>query len=227
LLQDITFEANCKNLIMLKNLIITALLFTTSIASAQKDFEKSLDSIQTLDDVTIFFKKNKTIKGKVIVFNEEKHKTRMAEDILKMSIGSKKYFKDTPQKTYYKVIEKNEIAYYRVSCVFLDGKKNSIKDVHITRNQVISKYHDGYRFTDLAKQYSMDNTAKQGGDLGWFTTGDLHPEFERQIIEGNHSKGDIFTVDITEINAYYVVLITEDKRLIKESKVLKVTEPRR
>jgi len=212
---------------MLKTLRITAtLLFVMSITFAQQDFEKSLDSIQTLDDVTIFFKKNKTAKGKVIVFNEEKHKTRMATDILNMSIGSKKYFKDAPQKTYYKVIEKNEIPYYRVSCVFIDGKKNSIKDVNIIRNQVIAKYNDGYRFTDLAKQYSMDNTAKQGGDLGWFTNGDLHPEFEKQIIEGNHRKDDIFTVDVPEINAYYVVLVTQDKRLIKESKVLKVTEPR-
>jgi parvulin-like peptidyl-prolyl isomerase len=213
---------------MLKNLrLTTALLLISSIAIAQKDFEKSLDSLQTLDDVNLFFKKNKTIKGKVIVFNEDKHKTRMAEDILKMGIGSKKYFKDAPQRTYYKVIEKNEIPYYRVSCVFLDGSKKSIKDINIIRNQVISKYQEGYRFTDLAKQFSMDNTAKQGGDLGWFTNGDLHPDFEIAVIEGNYSKDDIFTVDIPEINAYYVVLITKDKRLIKESKVLKVTEPRR
>ena len=211
---------------MLKTLLITVLLFTTSVVIAQNDFEKSLDSIQTLDDVNIFIKKNKTINGKVIVFNEEKHKTRMAEDILNMSIGSKKYFKDAPQKTYYKVIEKNEIPYYRVSCVFLDGSKKSIKDINIIRNQIISKYQDGYRFTDLAKQFSMDNTAKQGGDLGWFTNGDLHPEFEIQVIEGNHSIDDIFTIDIPEMNAYYVVLMTQDKRLIKESKVLKVTEPR-
>ncbi|WP_040279100.1 peptidylprolyl isomerase [Psychroserpens damuponensis] len=212
---------------MLKNLLVTALLFSTTIVIAQKDFEKSLDSIQTLDDVTIFFKKNNTVKGKVIVFNEEKHKTRMAEDILNMGLGSKKYFKDAPQKTYYKVIEKNEIPYYRVSCVYIDGRKRSIKDVNIIRNQVIAKYQDGYRFTDLAKQFSMDNTAKQGGDLGWFTNGDLHPEFERQVIEGDYRKDDIFKIDIPDISAYYVVLITHDKRLIKESKVLKVTEPRK
>nr|WP_321222804.1 peptidylprolyl isomerase [uncultured Psychroserpens sp.] len=213
---------------MLKNLLITTtLLLTTSLVVAQKDFEKSLDSIQTLDDVNLFFKKNKTIKGKVIVFNEEKHKTRMAQDILNMGVGSKKYFKDAPQKTYYKIIDKFEIPYYRVSCVYLDGSKNSIKDINIIRNQIIAKYQDGYRFTDLAKQYSMDNSAKQGGDLGWFTNGDLHPEFETPIIEGNYSKGDIFKIDIPEINAYYVVLVTQDKRLIKESKVLKVTEPLR
>lgn len=212
---------------MLKNLLLAALLFTIAITDAQNDFEQSLDSLQTLDDVNIFIKKNKTVKGKVIIFNEEKHKTRMAEDILSMSLGSKKYFKDAPQKTFYKVIEKNEIPYYRVSCVYFDGRKKSVKDINILRNQVINKYQDGYRFTDLAKQFSMDNTAKQGGDLGWFTNGDLHPQFEIPVIEGNHSKGDIFTIDIPDISAFYVVLITEDRRLIKESKVLKVTEPRK
>jgi hypothetical protein len=212
---------------MLKILLSTSLFLIASMSFAQKDFEKSLDSVQTLDDVTIFFKKNKKIKGKVIVFNQEKHKTQIADDIFKMSVGSKKYFKDSPQKTYYKVIEKYEIPYYRVSCVYLNGNEKSIEDINSVRQKVISKYGQGHKFKDLAKQYSMDMTAKQGGDLGWFTTGDLHPDFEAAVINGGYKVDDIFTLDIPEINAYYVILITEDKKLIEEAKVLKVTEPRR
>lgn len=212
---------------MLKILLSTSLFLFSTLAIAQKDFEKSLDSVQTLDDVTIFFEKNKTAKGKVIVFNQEKHKTKMAEDIFKMGVGSKKYFKDTPQKTYYKVIEKYEIPYYRVSAVFLDGNKKSMDEINTIRQNVISKYNEGYRFTDLAKRYSMDNTAKQGGDLGWFTYGDLHPEFEKQVLSGAYGLNDIFTIDIPETKAYYVVLMTQDKKLIEEAKVLKVTEPRK
>lgn len=212
---------------MLKILLPTALCLFTTVAVAQKDFEKSLDSIQTLDDVNLFFKKNKTAKGKVIVFNKEKHNTRMAEDIFKMSVGSKKYFKDSPQKTYYKVIEKYEIPYYRVSVVYLDGNKKSMDEINSIRKKVTAMYNDGYMFHDLAKQYSMDNTAKQGGDMGWFTNGDLHPEFEKPIVEGNYSADDIFMIDIPEIKAYYVVLITQPKKMIEEAKVLKVTEPRR
>lgn len=212
---------------MLKILLSTALFLFTSLAIAQKNFEKSLDSVQTLDDVTIFFEKNKTAKGKVIVFNQEKHKTKMAEDIFKMGVGSKKYFKDTPQKTYYKIIEKYEIPYYRVSTVYLDGNKKTIEEINSIRQNVISKYNEGYRFTDLAKRYSMDHTAKQGGDLGWFTYGDLHPEFEKQVLAGTYGLNDVFTIDIPETNAYYVVLMTQDKKLIEEAKVLKVTEPRK
>ena len=212
---------------MLKILLSTLCFLFTCVAIAQDDFEKSLDSIQTLDDVNLFFKKNKTTKGKVIVFNEEKHKTRMAETILSMTIGAKRTFNDNPQKTYYKVIEKYQIPYYRVSCVYLEGKKLSAEDIRTIRQRVITKYNDGYQFMDLAKQYSMDNTAKQGGDMGWFTSGDLHPEFEKPILEGNYSAGDIFMLDIPEINAYYVVLMTEDRRMIEEAKVLKITEPRK
>lgn len=212
---------------MIKSLFAIVLLLCSSLVFAQKDFEKSLDSVQTLDDVTIFLEKNKSAKGKVIVFNREKHNTRMADLIFKMRVGAKRSFKDAPQKTYYKVIEKYNIPYYRVSVVYLDGNKLSKGEIHSLRSKVISKYNEGYMFRDLAKQYSMDNSAKQGGDMGWFTEGDLHPEFERQVIEGDYRADDIFTIDIPEINAYYVALMTYDKRMIEEVKVLKVTEPRK
>jgi len=55
----------------------------------------------------------------------------------------------------------------------------------------------------------------------------LHPEFEKQVLNENRNVNDIFTIDIPEIKAYYVVLMTQNKKLIKEAKVLKVTEPRK
>ena len=212
---------------MIKPILTFVFMLMFTFASAQKDFEKSLDSIQTLDDVTIFLKKNKEAKGKVIVFNREKHNTRMADRIFSMRVGAKRSFDDAPQKTYYKVIEKYTIPYYRVSVVYLDGNKMDKAEINSLRSKVVRMYNEGFKFQDLARQYSMDNSAKQGGDLGWFTEGELHPEFERQVIEGNYRSDDIFMIDIPETNSYYVALMTYDKRMIDEAKVLKVTEPRK
>ena len=46
------------------------------------------------------------------------------------------------------------------------------------RDQVRAKTAD---FADLAKKYSEDGSAPNGGDLGWMSPGDLVPEFEQAM----------------------------------------------
>lgn len=49
-----------------------------------------------------------------------------------------------------------------------------------TAKEVIAKLNKGEDFAKLAKQYSTDTTSAQnGGDLGWFGTGKMVPEFEK------------------------------------------------
>ena len=212
---------------MRKILLAAFLCLSFLMSYAQDNFEKSLDSIQTLDDVTIFLKKNKKAKGKVIVFNREKHATRMADVIFKMGVGSKRSFKDAPQKTYYKVIEKYKVPYHRVSYVYFDGSETPLEAINAKRQKVIAQYEQGANFADLAVKNSMDDTANRGGDSGWFKEGDFHPEFEKPIVTNNYTEGDIFTIDIPETKGYYVVLITHERKLIEEVKVLKITEPKK
>lgn len=210
---------------MLKKILLLIVGLSTSIGVSQNDFELELDSIQTLDEARIFVKKNKTVKGNVITFNKEKHHTKIADELFSLGMGSKKVYKTDMEKTYYKVIEKNEIPYQKLSYIFLDGKKRSVEEINTLRQNIITKYRNGYRFEDLAKHYSMDNNAKRGGDLGWVTEGDLHPDFEAKVLNDSYSVNDIFTVDIPEQQWYYVILKTENTKYIEEIKVLKVTEP--
>ncbi|MCB0447615.1 MAG: peptidylprolyl isomerase, partial [Gelidibacter sp.] len=132
--------------------------------------------------------------------------------------------KSDVDKTYYKIIDKHEIPYYRVSYVYLDGTKKTNEEIDDIRQRIIKKYNEGFQFKDLAKMYSMDENANRGGDLGWFTHGDMVPEFEEAVVNAPNSVGDIFTVDILERHWHYVVLKTHDTKLIEEIKVLKVTE---
>ncbi|WCO03298.1 peptidylprolyl isomerase [Psychroserpens ponticola] len=210
---------------MLKNILLLLVFVTTSICFSQNNFESELDSIQTLDEAKIYVKKNKSLKGKVITFNKEKHHTQIADELFRLAKGSKKVYKTDMEKTYYKVVDKNEIPYQKLSYIYLDGKEKSMEEINILRHNIIAKYRNGFRFEDLAKLYSMDTNAKRGGDLGWVTQGDLHPDFEAHVLDNSHEVNDIFTVDIPKQQWYYVILKTEGTKFIEEIKVLKVTEP--
>ncbi|OUR91824.1 hypothetical protein A9Q87_08455 [Flavobacteriales bacterium 34_180_T64] len=201
-----------------------ALSLSTAV-SAQRDFEKQLDSIHTETDASTFIDNNKSIKGKVIVFNKEKHNTRLANDLFKLRSGGKKVYRTDIDKTYYKVIDKIKIPYYRVSYIFLHGKEKTSEEITKMQQDIVKKYKAGYSFEALAKRYSMDTSAKRGGDLGWFTKGDMHEDFERPIIEGPYHVNDLIIIDIPSRMWHYVVLKTYDTKMIEEIKVLKVTQP--
>ena len=47
--------------------------------------------------------------------------------------------------------------------------------------QILERLKYGEKFEDLAKRYSEDATAPQGGDLGWLTPGETVPDFERAM----------------------------------------------
>ena len=62
-------------------IVLITICFAVSLASAQNDFEKELDSIN--DEVTAskFIENHKSNKGKLITFNKEKHNTSLAKEI--------------------------------------------------------------------------------------------------------------------------------------------------
>ncbi|HLT34389.1 MAG TPA: peptidylprolyl isomerase [Aquaticitalea sp.] len=209
---------------MLKPLLYTALILVTLGSTAQTSLEIQLDSIQDEAQATKFLDTYKSNKGKVFVFNKEKHKSQLAKELFDMGKGSNKVIATDIERTHYKIIDKYEILYYRVSYVYLDGNKKTQSEIKDIQSKVITKYNQGYRFKDLAKMYSMDKNATRGGDMGWFTHGEMDGEFENAVLNSAKGVNDIFVVDIPEKNLYYVVLKTHETKRIEEIKVLQVTE---
>jgi parvulin-like peptidyl-prolyl isomerase len=207
-------------------ILIFILSFSISI-SAQKGFQKELDSITTVEKAQRFIKSIKGKKNKIITFNEEKHKTKLTKELLKLPKGGHKVIKIEGENIHYKILEKNNMVYYRVSYILLDGKEYSISSIEKLRPQIIEKLKNGVPFKDLALQYSMDINKNRGGDSGWFTYGEMLPEFEQQVMNKNHQKDDIFTVNVESNQWYYVVKKTHEKKNITEIKVLKVIESTR
>jgi peptidyl-prolyl cis-trans isomerase D len=72
---------------------------------------------------------------------------------------------------------------------------------------VMAEIRKGASFAEKAAQYGTDGTASQGGDLGWFTEGQMVKEFNDAVLNGR--KGDMMIVK-TQFGIH-IVKITEDK----------------
>jgi hypothetical protein len=212
---------------MQKYLTLIFILSLSINVSAQNNFKNNLDAITTVERAQRFINTKNGRNNKIITFNEEKHKTKLSQQLLKLPNGGHKVIKKEGENIHYKVLEKNEIIYYRVSYIFLDGQQYSISSIEKLRPQIIAKYEHGIPFKDLAMQYSMDNNKTRGGDSGWFTYGEMLPEFEQKVMNDNHQLDDVFAVNVESNQWYYVVKKTHEKKSIKEIKVLRISESKR
>lgn len=201
-------------------LLLPFFLISFTVTS-QESISRELDSILNIDQAERYLANNPSKGSKLISFNEEKHKTKLAKELFERGRST---VESDFKITHYKVVESTEIPHYRVSYIYLDGKKLSAAEIRTLRSQIMTKYGKGVPFDKLAKAYSMDGNANRGGDLGWFTKGEMHPEFENAIVKGAYNVGDVFTVDINEKQWYYVVLKTFEPKNIKEVKALKIVE---
>ncbi|WP_225037112.1 peptidylprolyl isomerase [Winogradskyella sp. SM1960] len=204
--------------------LFTLLLFIPLFSFSQDAFEQQLDSISTSEEATSFIKENRSSKGKLFTFNKAKHKTRLANDLFNLSKGGKKVIRTDFKKTYYKVIDKAEVDYYKFNIIVIDASKSSNKEAISKRNKVLAQYHEGYRFKDLARHHSSGNTAKTKGDTGWIKAGDMSAAFDAVALNENHGINDVFTVDDIENKKYYLAIKTENRTPIEEITVLKFTE---
>lgn len=190
---------------------------------AQDAIEQELDSVLNLNQAERFLKTHPHKGNEIIIFNEENHQTNMVRDLFsrgRVTVESERY------NTHYKVVERNAIPHYRASYVYLDGSKMNDSEINSTRNSIIKKYNEGVPFSQLANQYSMDENANRGGDLGWFTKGTYYPDFEYAITSGSHQLNEIFILDVDEKNWHYVILMTFDVKEIREVKALKIVTPK-
>ncbi len=99
---------------------------------------------------------------------------------------------------------------------FLNSEKVRASHILLTGREdaeiVMKKLKDGEKFEDLAKQYSIDSmTAARGGDLSYFSKGDMVPDFERAIFNLSNV-GDITDIIKTQFG-YHIVKLTGRKKM--------------
>ncbi|MGJ5641001.1 peptidylprolyl isomerase [Formosa sp. S-31] len=211
---------------MLKHILFTGAVSASLFCYAQQDIISPLDTITNTEQAKRFIKSNKGFKGKIFTFNVEQHDTNMAKDLFKLSKGNSKVYENEFEKTTYKVIEKEDVMYYRVHYIFINSEGFTDYELKRYKQTIFSKFNQGIPFKNLIQQYSMDKNIRRGGDTGWFTAGTMPAEFEEEVIHNNknHYINKLFTVDISSKKWHYVILKTEEPKPIEEIKVLKITE---
>jgi len=116
-----------------------------------------------------------------------------------------------------KITDSTILAEYEKMKKELVGKEE-VKASHIlvekeeTAKEVKAKLDKGSKFSDLAKEYSSDEGSKSnGGELGYFSKGQLVPEFENSAF--SMKKGQIS--DPIKSQFGWHIIKVEDKRPIK------------
>ena len=102
-----------------------------------------------------------------------------------------------------KFLESKAIVSIKVNYIFFDGTKLSKKAIDAKRTEILNMYQKGISSDDLVAQFTMDHNIKPGGNFGWKDELDVEPTFREAVKK--HKKGDVFTVDVPELNWYYVV----------------------
>ncbi|RAJ16201.1 peptidylprolyl isomerase [Olleya aquimaris] len=208
----------------MKTLLKLTICLLTATTLAQTSIKKELDTITTVEQAEKLLETKKSRKNKVLIFNEEKHKTKLATALLNTNVGSIKTVKTEFNTTHYKVITKSDERHYRISYIYFDGNTLEASKIVDYKNDILKSYEDGIRFDDLAKRYSMDRNAKRGGDSGWLKEGSMPTEVEEQAFNLDNKLNTIYTVRIPETNSFYIILKTERIKTIKEIKVLKIVD---
>jgi foldase protein PrsA len=75
--------------------------------------------------------------------------------------------------------------------------------------EIITKLNNGEKFADLAKKYSDDGSASNGGDLGWFNKGKMVKEFESAVFA--LKKGEYTKTPVKSEFGYHIILKTDEK----------------
>ena len=108
----------------------------------------------------------------------------------------------------YKVAEVAEdtVAYAQARHILLQTEGKDQQEVRKQAQDVLKQLKDGADFAALARQYSDDGSASQGGSLGWFPEGRMVAPFEKAVFSAN-ATGLVSKLIETEYG-YHIIDVT-------------------
>ncbi len=116
-------------------------------------------------------------------------------------------------KDYYK----NHISEFKVPIkirarhilIRTNGNKEHDKKALKKAEEILKKLKNGANFVEMAKKYSEGPSAKNGGDLGYFTKGQMVPAFDKAAF--SLKKGEISGIVKTQFG-YHIIKVIDIKK---------------
>lgn len=139
------------------------------LAEAAK--QKGLDKVPEIRD-TLIIQENKLLSQAALQHFSEEH-TPTDQDL---------------QKAYEELLTKETGKQFKARHILTEDEDGAKK--------VIAELKGGKDFSELAKQYSKDPSGQTGGDLGWFDSAQMVPQFSEAVAaleKGKYSQAPVKT----------------------------------
>jgi len=135
------------------------------------------------------------------VISEAKKKILVSR-LIKDRVDDKIFISEQDIKKYYDEHSEEFMLpeRWRVSHILVDTQEEAAA--------IKEKLNQGVSFEELAKEKSKDATSQQGGDVGYFSKGQLIPEFERAAL--SLEVGKISDIVKTQFG-YHIIKLTDKK----------------
>ncbi len=198
------------------------LMFLNSYAQNEIEIIEILKSTSEIGEINNKLEKYPDCSARLSFINSENDTTDFNKTALNTKVGE--IFNSTDNSEFYKVVESDSSVSIRVSYIYFDGYKMDKKEIDKLRKELIKRLDNGESFSELARKYTMDGNSAKGGDFGWMNASMLDKTFVKEVL--NHKKGDLFEIDVTKNNWYYLVLKTYDDKIIKTNMMIVIKSSR-
>lgn len=102
---------------------------------------------------------------------------------LEQAVSNPPVSEEEMRKLYQEEVAKLDTREFKARHILISDKAQA--------ERIITELDMGGNFAELAKKYSSDGSANEGGDLGWFSPQQMVPEFSRAVMaleKGKYTK---------------------------------------
>lgn len=181
------------------------------------DDELNSDYQTTMSSITKEFKMTEDEYLKKFNFTKESIKEELKKELIASKyIGKASEVSDKEAKNYYDK-NKDEFLQVRASHILIkniDDQGKAVSDNQKKKNKeqaekILKRAQSGEDFATLAKEYSQDTSASNGGDLNFFGKGQMVENFENAVFKLENGK---IADKVIESNyGYHIIKKTDEK----------------